>query len=118
MLNEVRGNNPHWGDWILFFLNSCNRMAERINRKLDAAEQLAKQGLTQCQTDSEKKVWIYTFSDPFTNAATASNKIGISPNTARNALNALAEKKLLFSDSDVKRNKKYRNYDLMRILRE
>jgi Fic family protein len=118
MLNGVRGNNPHWGDWILFFLNSCNRIAERINRKLDAAEQLAKQGLSQCQTDSEKKVWIYTFSDPFTNAATASNKVGISPNTARNALNSLTEKKLLFADSEVKRNKKYRNYDLMRILRD
>lgn len=118
MLNEVRGNNPNWGDWILFFLNACNRMAERINRKLDAAEQLAKEGLKECQTESEKKVWIYTFSDPFTNASTVSDKVRISPNTARNALNSLAEKKLLFSDTETKRNKKYRNYDLMRILRD
>lgn len=93
-------------------------MAERIHRKLDAAEQLAKHGLTKCNTDSEKKVWIYTFSDPFTNATTVSKKTKISPNTARNALHSLVEKKLLFSDTEVKRNKKYRNYDLMRILRD
>ena len=118
MLNGVRGNNPNWGDWILFFLNACNRMAERINRKLDAAEHLAKQGLSQCTTESEKRVWIYTFSDPFTIAKTVSENVSISPNTARNALNSLAEKKLLYADSDIKRNKKYRNYDLMRILRD
>ena len=118
MLNEVRGNNPQWGNWIYFFLRACDRMAERIHKKLDAAEQLAKKGLAVCGTDSEKKVWIYSFSDPFTNAVTVAERIGISPNTARNALNSLVEKDLLFSDSDVKRNKKYRNYDLMRILRD
>ena len=118
MLNGVRGSNPQWGDWILFFLNACNRMAERIHRKLDAAEHLAKDGLTQCKTDSEKRVWLYTFSDPYTTATTVSNKLRISPNTARNALNSLAAKKLLFLDSEAQRNKKYRNYDLMRIMRD
>ncbi|MDR7002129.1 Fic family protein [Neobacillus niacini] len=118
MLNGVRGSNPNWADWILFFLNACNRMSDRIHRKLVEAEQLAKSGLAQCNTESEKKVWVYTFSDPFTNAATVSNKLRISPNTARNALNSLAEKKLIYSDTEVKRNKKYRNYDLMRILRD
>ncbi len=118
MLNGIRGNNPKWGDWILFFLEACNRIAERINRKLDAAEQLAKHGLTQCQTDSEKRVWLYTFSDPYTTATTVSKKLKLSANTARNALKTLTGKRLLFSDAEVKRNKKYRNYDLMRILRD
>lgn len=118
MLNGVRGRNPDWGNWILFFLNACNRMADRINRKLEMAEQLAKQGLLQCKTASEKKVWLYTFQDPFTIATKVSANVRISPNTARNALNELTRKKLLFSDAEVKRNKKYRNYDLMRILRD
>jgi Fic family protein len=118
MLNEVRGKNPHWGNWILFFLNSCSRMAERIYKKLDEAEKLAMYGVKQCNTDSEKRVWIYTFSNPFTNAATVSEKLGLSPNTARKALNSLAEKRLLFADTETKRNRKYRNYDLMRILRD
>lgn len=118
MLNGVRGDNPKWGAWILFFLNACDRMAERINQKLGAAEQLAYRGLEQCKTDSERRIWLYTFSDPFTTAKKVSNEIGVSPNTSRNALKSLADKQLLFTDTEVKRNKKYRNYDLMRILRD
>ncbi|QKY70327.1 Fic family protein [Lentibacillus sp. CBA3610] len=117
MLNGVRGDNPQWGDWLLFFLKACDRMANRINDKLEAAEQLAEQGLARCETESEKNVWIYTFSTPFTNAVNAAGKIGVAPNTARNALNSLVRKDMLFTEREVKRNRKYRNYDLMRILR-
>ncbi|MCM3742111.1 Fic family protein [Oceanobacillus luteolus] len=117
MLNGVRGENPEWGDWILFFLKACDRMATRIYEKLEKADRLASEGLIKCQLESEKRVWLYTFSDPFTTAKKVAEHLGISTNTARNALNTLAEKKLLFSDREVKRNKKYRNYDLMRILR-
>ncbi|WP_363551104.1 Fic family protein [Caldifermentibacillus hisashii] len=116
LLNGVRGNQPDWGKWILFFLNACDRMAERIHNKLDRAEQLARKGLSLCETESERKVWLYTFSNPFTTVAEGYNHLQISPNTARKALNSLDEKELLFADTDVKRNKKYRNYDLMRIL--
>ncbi|GAA0434978.1 Fic family protein [Lentibacillus halophilus] len=118
MLNGVRGDNPRWGDWLLFFLRACDRMADRINAKLEAAESLAKEGLAACGTASEKKIWLNTFSRPFIDVKTAANKAGVAPNTARNALNALVEKDRLFVDKDVKRNKKYRNYDLMRILRD
>jgi len=118
MLNGVRGENPKWGDWILFFLSACNRMAESINRKLEDAEELAKHGLSHCNLASEKKVWLYTFANPFTTAKKASYELKLSPNTTRNALNSLVSKSLLFTDTAVKRNKKYRNYDLMRILRD
>lgn len=118
LLNGVRGTHPDWGNWILFFLNACDRMADHINNKLEKAEQLARKGLSICETESEKKVWIFTFSDPFTNSAKVAKHVGIVPNTARKALNALVEKDLLFVDTETKRNKKYRNYDLMRILRD
>lgn len=118
MLNGVRGNQPNWADWILFFLNACNRMADRIHSKLENADELAKSGISQLKLESEKNVWLYTFSDPFTTAKKVSEKLNISSNTARNSLNKLVEKKLLFTDSEAKRNKKYRNYDLMRILRD
>lgn len=118
MLNGVRGENPQWGDWILFFLKACDRMANRINSKLEKADKLAREGLTKCKLESEKMVWVYTFSNPFTTAKEASEQLDISINTARNALNTLADKKLLFADKEAKRNKKYRNYDLMRILRD
>jgi Fic family protein len=117
MLNGVRGNEPNWGDWIHFFMDSCSRMADKLLDKLSDAQKLAIDGLSRCSTDSEEKVWIHTFSDPFTTAPRVAEKTGLSPNTARKALSALATKKMLFAD-DSKRNKKYRNYDLMRILRE
>ncbi len=71
-----------------------------------------------CETESERKARLVTFSDPFTNSSNVAKLARISPNTARKALNALAEKDLLFVDTEMKRNKKYRNYDLMRILRD
>lgn len=117
MLNGVRGKDPQWGDWIIFFLKACDRTATRINEKLEEADQLAKEGLAKCKLESEKKVWLYTFSDPFTTSVKVADQIGISANTARNALNSLTEKRLLFTDREVKRNRKYRNYSLMRILR-
>ena len=116
LLNGVRGKDPDWGSWILFFLNACNRMAHKINEKLDKAEELAKSGLKVCDTPSDQRVWIYTFSNPFTNVTTVSKALNISPNTARKSLNYLVEKGLLFTDRQTKRNKKYRNYDLVRIL--
>lgn len=118
LLNGVRGRHPDWGNWILFFLNACDRMADRINSKLDKAEQLARKGLSVCETESEKKAWIFTFSDPYTTSIKVAKHVDIVPNTARKALNALVEKDLLFVDTEAKRNKKYRNYDLMRILRD
>ncbi|MGG6447374.1 Fic family protein [Pseudobacillus badius] len=116
LLNGVRGSEPDWGSWILFFLNACNRMADKINDKLDRAEELAKEGLRLCETPSDKKVWLYTFSNPFTSVASVTNAINISSNTARKSLNNLVEKGLLFTDRYTKRNKKYRNYELVRIL--
>lgn len=68
MLNGVRGDNPQWGDWILFFLKACDRMTTRINQKLENADKLARKGLDECKLESEKSIWLYTFSDPFTTA--------------------------------------------------
>lgn len=116
LLNGVRGQDPDWGSWILFFLNACNRMADKINEKLDMAEELAKSGLRLCETPSDKKVWIYSFSNPFTSVASVTKALDISSNTARKSLNNLVEKDLLFTDRHTKRNKKYRNYELVRIL--
>lgn len=79
---------------------------------------MAKAGLRKCAIDSEKNVWLYTFSNPSATAKEAAEALGISPNTARNALNNLSEKDLLYMEQGVQRNKKYWNYDLLRILRE
>lgn len=116
LLNGVRGKDPDWGSWIMFFLDACNRMANKINKKLDSAEELARKGLKVCDTPSTKGVWIYTFSNPFTTVANVSKALNIAPNTARKSLNHLVDQGLLFTDRQAKRNKKYRNYDLVRAL--
>ncbi|WP_382401039.1 hypothetical protein [Lentibacillus salinarum] len=43
-------------------------MADRIHKKLENADQLAEHGLKQCHLESERNVWLYSFSDPFTTA--------------------------------------------------
>ncbi|WP_281269305.1 Fic family protein [Ammoniphilus oxalaticus] len=116
LLNGTRGNHPDWASWLTFFLKACERMAEKLNTKLDSAEKLAINGLKECEKDSEKKVWMYTFHNPNTTASAAANALNLSANTVRAALNALTAKELLFTDRHTKRNKKYKNYELLRIL--
>ncbi|MGB3159739.1 MAG: Fic family protein [Carnobacterium sp.] len=118
LLNGVRGKSPDWASWIKFFLTACNRMADNLINKFNNADALAAKGTEKLTLDSEKKVWIYSFSDPFATTQSVSAGTGLSTATARNALNSLVEKGLLYTDKQSKRNKKYRNYDLMRILRD
>lgn len=117
LLNGVRGENPDWGSWILFFLKACDRMSDHLMRQLNNAETLANDGLMSCETESQRKVWLYTFSNPSATVRKTAAATNLSTNTARTALNHLVNKGLLFSDKHVKRNKKYRNYDLLSALR-
>lgn len=117
MLNGVRGNKPDWQSWLLFFLKACDRMAEKMLVKLERAESLAMAGLEKCEKESEKKVWFYSFRNPNTTAVTAAKFTGLNPNTARSALNTLTEKGLLYANPDERRNRKYKNYDLLEVLR-
>lgn len=116
LLNGVRGDNPDWYAWLNFFVEACGRMTEKLLNKLSDAENLAVDGLKKCDLESERNIWLYSFSDPYTNAARVAEKLNISPATARKGLNKLAEEGLLYADESVKRNKTYRNYDLLRII--
>lgn len=115
LLNGIRGDNPDWYLWIKFFLECCERMASKLIDKMKNAEQLAKEGLSKCRLDTEKKVWMYTFQKPYCKVSDFDSSIG-STITVRKALNSLSDKGLLFVDKEVKRNRIYRNYDLLRIL--
>lgn len=118
LLNGVRGATPDWAPWIIFFLNACKRMSENLLKKLESADKLAKDGLNKCKTKTEEEVWIFSFSEPVTTAPEVAEKVGISANTARKALSSLTEAGLIYADKYAKRNKRYRNYDLVRILRD
>lgn len=116
LLNGVRKDPADWYSWIKFFIISCGRMADSLLYKLKESEKLATNGLNQCTLDSEQNIWLYTFSDPVTTATRVARNLKISPTTARKGLKALSEAGLLYADTTAKRNIKYRNYDLMRIL--
>jgi Fic family protein len=116
LLNGVRGDNPDWYSWIKFFVIACGRMVDSLLNKLMEAEKLATLGLKKCNLESERRIWLYSFSDPVTTATRVAENLKISPATARKGLNTLSEAGLLYTDETTKRNKKYRNYDLIRIL--
>lgn len=55
LLNGIRGDNPDWYLWIKFFLECCERMTSKLIEKMKKAEQLAKECLSKCRLDTEKK---------------------------------------------------------------
>lgn len=55
LLNGIRGDNPDWYLWIKFFLECCERMMSILIEKMKNAEQLAKECLSKCRLDTEKK---------------------------------------------------------------
>ena len=112
LLNGIRGDNPDWYLWIKFFLECCERMTSKLIEKMKNAEQLAKECLSKCRLDTEKKVCMYTFQKPYCKVSDFDSSIGATI-TVRKALNSLSDKGLLFVDKEVKRNRIYRNYDLL-----
>lgn len=117
LLNGIRGNEPDWFTWIKFFLECSQRMAIKLIEKMKDAEELAKLGLSKCRLETERKAWMYTFHRPYCKVSDFDSTVG-SQITVRKALNSLTDKGLLFVDKDIKRNRVYRNYDLMRILQK
>lgn len=115
-LNSTRGAHPSWVQWIEFFLQASNRMADKLNTLLENAENIAISGLRKCETEIHKKTYLYTFSQPNVNAVQIAEALAIAPSTARQSLNFLTEKELLFKDPQAKRNVEYYNYDIMEVI--
>ncbi|MEK4677571.1 MULTISPECIES: Fic family protein [Bacillus] len=116
LLNETRGANPNWSNWLSFFLDASKRMADKLNVLFDKAEELAKIGMGKCETDTERRVYLMTFMSPNITAVQVSKQFRIAPSTARRILNSLADKGLVFKDATKKRNIEYFNYDILGIV--
>ena len=117
-LNGVRGKNPKWFEWIDFFLNATQRMANSLLRKLDDIENLARRGIELIDNNNSviNRVWLFTFSDPFCTAAEVASNLDITVPTARKHLNTLTDLELLEKDNSRRRNRIYVNYDLINII--
>ncbi|HDR4465081.1 TPA: Fic family protein [Bacillus cereus] len=117
LLNETRGKNPRWSNWLNFFLDASKRMADKLNILFDEAEGLALSGMKKCDTHMEKQVYLMTFRSPNITAVQVAENFKIAPSTARRTLNSLADKNLIFKDPTQKRNIEYFNYDILDIVR-
>jgi len=49
LLNETRGKNPKWHNWLNCFLDASQRMAGKLNVLLDQSEQIAVAGVKGIQ---------------------------------------------------------------------
>lgn len=116
LLNGIRGEDPDWFAWLSFFVDCCGRMSEQLVKKMQTSTHLAEQGLKKIKLDSERKAWLLSFQCPRLTVKDVSQICKMNITTARKALNALVEYDLLFTSKNIKRNKSYINYNLIRIL--
>ncbi|MBB5172471.1 Fic family protein [Texcoconibacillus texcoconensis] len=118
LLNGVRSigkKEPDWRSWILFFLEATNRMAEKQFKKLDAAEELFEKGNRKLEQPSTQKVWEALFRQPIANVHQIQEITKMAPTTIRKSLRDLEQLNMIFGD-DRKRNRRFYQYDLIRIM--
>ncbi|XOW24362.1 Fic family protein [Lactococcus lactis] len=118
LLNGVRGEKADWYPWLKFFLSASERMADSLLTKVRECEMLARQGMASLKIDSERRVWLYSFNMPVFTVAQASKDIGLTQQTVRTALKKLVDLELLYTDKVTIKNKKYNNYEVIRILNQ
>lgn len=115
-LNNVRGDNPKWFDWIDYFLNATDKMADKLIEVLNKVEQIVKRGLAKCDNETQRKVFFITTHKINVTSSDIAKKLKIHQSTARKALNALCEKNVLYKNTEKKRNIEYFNYDILELL--
>ncbi|WP_332695208.1 Fic family protein [Halalkalibacter lacteus] len=118
MLNGVRAigrQDPDWKSWILFFLNATIRMANHHYDKLDQAERLYNDGLSKLQQPATRKVWGSLFSNPIATVHQIKETTNLAAPTIRKSLGQLVQLNMIFGD-DRKRNRRFYQYDLIRIM--
>lgn len=91
-------------------------MAKNILKKIRNADEHAKKGLSVCVTQTQKTVWLATFSFPVSTAKQLAEATEFHPATVKKALDFLVGEGLLDKDNSVKRNVPYYNYDLIRAI--
>ncbi len=117
LLNDLRTDNPNWLDWLEFFLNSAIKQADKYLVKLKAIDEYYSKVINFA---SDNNIHINYINIMFEKIVFTSKefegKIDASYNTINKNINKLVQAKFLYGD-DKKRNKVYRAYDLLDILR-
>lgn len=116
LLNGLRLEKPRWKEWILFFLDSSIKQAEKYIEKLLTIEDLYDDLMAIAK---ERKIpdaaILFIFNKPIFTIKKMQEEIGVSYNTARKYVAELNDSGKIYGD-DKKRNRVYSFYDLINML--
>lgn len=116
LLNNLRLEDPEWKEWIIFFLQSSVRQADKYIEKLEAIEKLYEELLIfSNEKNIPEKAILFIFNNPIFTINKMKDNIDVSYNTARRYVNELADSGKVYGD-DKKRNRLYWSYDLLDLL--
>lgn len=118
LLNNLRNDNPKWMEWIRFFIDASIEQAEYYVNKLEKIEELYRDMLKVAEKYTIRTDIIrYIFKHPVFDITSVQRELGVSYNAVRSNVNKLVEGGKIYPD-DKKRNKTYRFYDLLDIMRK
>ena len=117
LLNNLRNENPKWKEWILYFIEATINQANNYIDKLVKIEQLHSE-LEEYATSHNinNRAIRAIFKNPFFTVKYIQEQSGVSYNTARRYVDALVDSGRIYPD-DKKKNKIYRFYDLIDLMR-
>ncbi len=117
LLNNLRTSKLRWKEWIIFFIEASIAQADYYIEKLKQIDALCLEMVQYGQNNGVRgDLIMFIFRKPVFTIKDVENTLGISYNTAKNNLTKLLQSGKLYED-DRKRNKVYRFYDFMDIIR-
>ena len=118
LLNGLRTENPSWVEWLSFFLDAAIKQSEAYIEKLTRIENLLTELLEFTKTNNMNPLFVFAiFKKPYFTIKDIESMVGVSYNAANTNIKKLLTTGRIFPD-DKKRNKTYRFYDLLDILRK
>lgn len=116
MLNNLRTEDPKWKEWILFFLESVIKQANKNIEKLRKIEELYNEMKLFARENNIKTEFIdEIFSSPVFSVKQIEKKLNISYTASKNNIIKLCKSNKIFAN-DNRRNKLFFFVDLIDIL--
>ncbi len=115
-LNKTRGDEPDWLSWINLFLNACETMGEKLLNKISRINNYYYEKSKTLKNQTEKEVLMWTIYDPICTVTSITKKTKLHYSTVRKTLNSFANREIIAKDTSKKRNVKYYNYDVIKIM--
>lgn len=117
LLNNLRSETPAWYEWLSFFLDSALSQSDFYIDKLTRIENLFKEMLDFADSNGVNRSFILAiFERPFFTLKDIEKLTGNSYNSVNLNIKKLLKTGKIYSD-DRKRNRTFRFYDLVDILR-